>query len=73
MALGRSNRAWIGTGPLTPFFAFPSGVFEGKDGERVEKESERLGLGEERLGELEGESRKRLEEAASGFWKNETT
>ena len=71
-ALGRSNRAWVGTGPVTPFFAFPSGAFEDQAGNVVADEAKKLGLDEDAIASLRAESAKRLGDAAAPFWKSES-
>lgn len=72
-ALERHNRAWIGTGPLTPFFAFPSGRFEGPDGSIAAEQLESLGLPEERTTAAAVENAKRLGDGAASFWRSESS
>ncbi|KAI5478461.1 nucleolar protein 8 [Pseudohyphozyma bogoriensis] len=72
-ALGRQKRAWVGTGPITSFFPFPSGRFEKKDGEVEEEAVRELGLTEARVVSAKAESLKVLGDMAGGFWKSETT
>ncbi|SCV71610.1 BQ2448_3198 [Microbotryum intermedium] len=72
-ALGRSNRAWVGTAPTTPFFTFPSGAFEVRGtGEIDEKEVLKSGLTMERAEELKKESDRNLAEGANKFWAYES-
>ena len=71
-ALGGHNRAWIGTGPLTPFFAFPSGKLESPVDGSLLVENLPSGVGLERAESAAGESRKRLGEAAGAFWRSES-
>lgn len=71
-ALEGRNRAWIGTGPLTPFFAFPTGKFEAKDGSVDAAAMEGLGVPAELVENAARESAKRLGDAAQGFWRSES-
>lgn len=48
--LGRSARTWVGTNGSGPFFAFPSGIFEDKDGGVIDQAVSALGVDEERVG-----------------------
>lgn len=72
-ALGRSNRAWVGTGAITPFFAFPSGAFEDREGGVVAAEAQKLGMDEAASAALREQSAKTLAAAAGTFWRSETT
>ncbi|ORY89017.1 hypothetical protein BCR35DRAFT_300792 [Leucosporidium creatinivorum] len=72
-ALGRSNRAWVGTGAITPFFAFPSGPFEDREGRVVEGEAQKLGMDEAASAALRESSAKTLGAVAGTFWRSETT
>lgn len=72
-ALGRSNRAWVGTGAITPFFAFPSGAFEDREGGVVAAEAQKLDLDEATVAALKEQSAKTLGAAAGTFWRSETT
>ncbi|KAK4701535.1 nucleolar protein 8, partial [Phenoliferia sp. Uapishka_3] len=71
-ALGGHNRAWIGTGPLTPFFPFPIGKFEAKDGSVNMDVIAKMGLPVELVENAARESAKRLGEGAQSFWKMES-
>ncbi|KAL8292785.1 hypothetical protein RQP46_001397 [Phenoliferia psychrophenolica] len=70
LGTGGHNRAWIGTGPLTPFFAFPSSSkYEKEDGSIVAPKGVEMEVAEKAM----VESRKRLGDAASAFWRSEST
>lgn len=60
------------TGPITPFFAFPSGAFVNADGSVDFDEAAKVGLDAQQAREMAEASVRLLEADASSFWRSET-